>query len=61
MSLQPGDIVNREGGPAEVLASFPTIKPRPLVFIMNKRTLVGEFVDVDAVTFVRRPEKVRPK
>lgn len=52
--LQPRDIVERLGGPAEVLAVFPAQR---LVFILNKRSLLAEFVAPEDVKFVRRPAK----
>lgn len=58
--LKPGDIVDRNGGPADVFAVYPLLKP-PMIFIMNKRTLLGEFVEESEVKFVRRPELTKKK
>lgn len=59
--LKQGDIVKYEDSPCEVISLCPEAKPQPLVFIINKRTLNGSFVDPSKVEFVRRPVKEKVK
>lgn len=53
MKLRPGDIVKHEEAPCEVLAACKDSTGAAIVFIMNKRTLLGSFQIPADVEFVR--------